>query len=386
MAANWSELHSELVELILKRLGLVEKVQFKAVCSSWNVAMQSYTSSPTYIPLPQIPWLLFPNYPQPQQGHHYHEQYYCHMSLINVEDNKLYNIKNLFKGFSKVLCLGTSYTWLMILEKEANPHLVNPFSPQLKIQLPSIETLFMSCSSSLLLLKQLLRKMYISKAILVPDSFRNKSYSVVVIIFGLKRRLAFCKLGDSTWSQFGNDICYDDIICCNSMLYVFHSTTLVEVWDIRSDFPKKVLDLELYTIIVEVKREFSYLPRPKINFVESMGELFAVLHIIGEDDGEIGFGIYKLDYGGGNWVRMEDLRGGALFISENGSMLVTVGDFLKGREDFIYFTVREKDLDDEYYYNIKVYNFKDKILVDKTDGDEYRRIVWPPLWIVPNLW
>ncbi|KAL6200492.1 hypothetical protein ACLB2K_030273 [Fragaria x ananassa] len=59
---NWSELRLELLELILKRLALVDMARFELVSLSWYAAAKSYISSPVnYKPLvPQTPWLLLP--------------------------------------------------------------------------------------------------------------------------------------------------------------------------------------------------------------------------------------------------------------------------------------------------------------------------------------
>ncbi|KAF3457481.1 hypothetical protein FNV43_RR02139 [Rhamnella rubrinervis] len=54
-ANNWSELPTEIVKLILKKLPFIGTFSFEAVCLSWNIAARSYT---TYTPTSYSPPLL----------------------------------------------------------------------------------------------------------------------------------------------------------------------------------------------------------------------------------------------------------------------------------------------------------------------------------------
>ncbi|KAF2321077.1 hypothetical protein GH714_033640 [Hevea brasiliensis] len=126
---NWSKLQPELLRLILSKLSFAQFIRFKAVCSSWNSIAKSYVSS-----LRQVPWLLLPG----NQEHHA----CCFFSL---EDNKTYQIKNIGNLFGNdAWCVGSSHGWLVLLDDEAKPFLLNPFS-QIRIQLPTIESLGLSC-------------------------------------------------------------------------------------------------------------------------------------------------------------------------------------------------------------------------------------------------
>ncbi|KAL6203572.1 hypothetical protein ACLB2K_027272 [Fragaria x ananassa] len=102
---NWSELRLELLELILKRLALVDMARFEIVSLSWYAAAKSYISSPvTYKPLvPQSPWLLLPR-ERIDVGR-----------FFSLSEKTVYTIRNLFEGFAgeRQRCLiGSSYGWL----------------------------------------------------------------------------------------------------------------------------------------------------------------------------------------------------------------------------------------------------------------------------------
>ncbi|KAH7522555.1 hypothetical protein FEM48_Zijuj07G0151100 [Ziziphus jujuba var. spinosa] len=143
--------------------------------------------------------------------------------FFSAAENKIYKINNVFDGFHGARCVGSSHGWLVILDKETNPHLLNPFSGA-KVQLPLINTsipyqeLQMFGTSPYFV--RILGKFCISKAILMSsylclsDVSRGKSFCVVVIYGPSSQRLAFCMSGDSTWTRFGGyDHDYLDIIC-----------------------------------------------------------------------------------------------------------------------------------------------------------------------------
>nr|XP_048332924.1 putative F-box protein At4g22660 [Ziziphus jujuba var. spinosa] len=123
MASNWSELQMELLDLIMKRLdAIVDIIRFKAVCSKWYRAAQLYMTSPL---------LMLPSDKKEEADD-------CR--FFSVAENKIYKINNVFEGFHGAWCVGSSHGWLVILDKETKPHLLNPFSGA-KVQLPFINTL-----------------------------------------------------------------------------------------------------------------------------------------------------------------------------------------------------------------------------------------------------
>ncbi|KAH7522542.1 hypothetical protein FEM48_Zijuj07G0149500 [Ziziphus jujuba var. spinosa] len=305
MASNWSELQMELLDLIIKRLdAIVDIIRFKAVCSKWYRAAQLYMTSPL---------LMLPSDKKEADD--------CR--FFSVAENKIYKINNVFEGFHGAWCVGSSHGWLVILDKETKPHLLNPFSGA-KVQLPFINTLLpyqeLHLYGSSPYFVKLLVKFCFSKAILMSsdlclsDASRGKSFCIVVIYGLSSQRLAFCMPGDSTWTRFGGDDHeYLDIICHNGMLYSLSSKGLIEIWDFHGPSPKKVFVFELSTTVCQfLEAQTRFLD--KIAFlIESKGDLLFVLMLQSERE----FAIYKLDYSGKIWIPVETLRDQALFISEN---------------------------------------------------------------------
>ncbi|KAH7521886.1 hypothetical protein FEM48_Zijuj07G0079500 [Ziziphus jujuba var. spinosa] len=376
MASNWSNLQCELLELILKRLAIVDTIRFKAVCSSWYTAAKSYTSFPNSYKA-QTPWLMLRS--------HDGEDDPDARCFFSISDDKFYKI-NVFEGFLDALCIGSSYGWLLVLDQNANLHVLNPFSLKFKMQLPLINTLIKSPY-----LKEF-RKHYIFKAILLSDPFRNKTFSVVMMYGPLsRRRLAFCRYGDKAWSRLGSQNrtyynFYKDIICCNGFLYALSCSGQVEIWDFKTNFPEKILDVEFSrTVRRSVKEHADYL-FAKYHLVESMGEVLFVLELMGEIDdfwsiGTIGFAIYKMDSCGNRWLKVENLSDRAIFVDRNECVLISTKDFPQVRENSIYF----RNYLNGGRKNIGVYNLIEKKIVGKADH-HYIHIILSSICIVPNPW
>lgn len=80
---DWSNLDTELLELILRRLYSADILHLKALCSSWKTAAESYIASPCHSP----PWIIMEHPSNQQQDHAPH-------SFFDLVDNKFYNIEN----------------------------------------------------------------------------------------------------------------------------------------------------------------------------------------------------------------------------------------------------------------------------------------------------
>ncbi|XP_057991434.1 putative F-box protein At5g38270 [Hevea brasiliensis] len=395
---NWSKLQPELLRLILSKLSFAQFIRFKAVCSSWNSIAKSYVSS-----LRQVPWLLLPG----NQEHHAR----CFFSL---EDNKTYQIKNIGNLFGNdAWCVGSSHGWLVLLDDEAKPFLLNPFS-QVRIQLPTIEGFMFQVNKSYFI--QHLRKVFITKAILLSDPSHDNSY-VVVLIFGYLSRLAFCKKGDSGWTILsGASQGYCDIIYINDFFYALTSDSSIEVWDFHASLPIKKREIHPSTTreMLEATKCFGNLHSCQTYLVESSGDLLLVLRYIGNfvnEEGEVVdeayllsgdstqplvcpyqtlmFHVCKLDSREQKWVGVDNLKDEVLFLGGNHSMSL-LAQYCSGFEkNSIYFTDdnwNQMNEDDLYGgHDLGKFSLEEKI-VKPFYACDLRRIDPPPFWIVPNPW
>ena len=186
---SWSlsNLPVQLLGLILGKLYLVDIIHCCAVCSSWRSTVQSHCTQSAST----TPWLMLPSDEKDDS---------TTRCFFNLAENKVYKMKNAFEGFGEdAWCVGSSHGWLVILDDEAIPHLLNPFS-RVRIQLPSIPNELLCPNIDRDYFVRYLRKIFIAKAVLLADPSRSNNFGVVVICGSLSR-LAFCKKGDTTWTE-----------------------------------------------------------------------------------------------------------------------------------------------------------------------------------------
>lgn len=345
--ADWSNLNTELFELILKRLSSANiNLRVKAVCSSWRAAAVSYVAS-FYNP----PWLITKQ-PIPSTNHHHHHNA-CR--FFSPADARLYEMRNVDpQEFPLRHCIASSGGWLVFSKDHVNLRLLNPFTGA-KIQLPAMNNG---------------RRSRIESFIVSFDLHDSKSSCVVL---KLKEKLACCMHPDNTWTQLNHafDNLTDEckLVCCNGLLYALFysrisSTCKLVAWSFRSGFPLRVLDIDISSTSAFVRAGQGC-------FMESMGELLYAAPIIGEP----GFAVYKLDFGTKRWGLMEDLAGRTLFLSTEGSMAVPCRFFPQLTENLIYSFIGG----DYSEHGVQVYHYKTK------NCSSFKQLNWEfPFWIVPN--
>ncbi|XP_043687833.1 F-box protein SKIP23-like [Telopea speciosissima] len=202
---DWSELPKDLLGSVLQRLpNVVDIIRFSAVCTSWH----SVAYDKSYSSAPQLPWLMLPY----KLGHEGKET----RNFLNLSENKIYQIK--LPEIRHSRCVGSSFGWLVILDRFCHALLMNPFSGAI-IHLPPTETFpdvlgvngskpsgeidsytirrresYREYSIS----AARLRVELMSKALVTADPLVDNNYMVVAIGFS---GLAFCKAGADSWTQ-----------------------------------------------------------------------------------------------------------------------------------------------------------------------------------------
>ncbi|KAK9265892.1 hypothetical protein L1049_007125 [Liquidambar formosana] len=176
--ANWSELPGELLLLICQRLlSLSDQIHFSGVCSAWRsvgVECRCHLSR-------QIPGLMISSseiYDKP-----------CY--FLRLPEARLYELAE-FSVPHQIVCNGSTEGWMVVTDKFMQMHILNPFSGA-QLQLPSVESLpppFMVPEPKSM--KYVKKAILSSNPVLNPDAF-------VLVIYSCGR-LAFCKVGDETWT------------------------------------------------------------------------------------------------------------------------------------------------------------------------------------------
>lgn len=396
---DWSDLQTDLLELILTKLAFIDILRFGCVCCSWNGAVRSYKACPVYAP-PQTLWLMQLN---TEEDVDRKAEVTCTF-FSTLSGNKVCQVNNVFRGFDYGWCVGWTKGWLVVLDKTILPHLVNPLSG-VTIQLPLAPSGYEAVTYSMMI--------YVIKAVLLSNPTRKKDFTVVVRYRYLKK-LTFCKFGDNKWTEFGDELQdYRDMIHrSDGKLFVMYGSEFMvelEAWDFdEGPCPKKVIKLRCpmrliprqpYRNVdkknVDGKKVSGF--RAQCYLVESKGEMFLLLRIAylysnadaGNNDSTHQFVIYKVVDGVGI-TRVSDLPGRALFISRNESVSVAgINLPAECQENSIYFI--ENHCPSSHGCETVAYNLKEgKILGDgfpcnfKTDDEQPSNPKC--FWFLPSPW
>ena len=400
---SWSDLPAELLGLILRKVPFVDTIRCKAVCSSWrSAATQSQAESHS---IQSTPWLMLPS---DQEGD------FTTCRFFNLSEKKVYNMKDVFGAFGDdVWCVGSCHGWLVMLDDEANPVIFNPFS-RVHIQLPLIPVEFFNPIDRSKFAQ--IKKDFISRAILFADPSHSNNFGVVVMIYGTLSSLAFCKQGDTTWTNFvGENRGYYDIICHDNRLYALRYNCSVEVWEFQSALPTKILSIEPTTTLqhvdgnlprdkvstqlylVKTSSDFLIIQRTIGNFVNAEGDVVDESYLLSSSDTQPLvcpyrtklFCVYKLDLSKKLLVKVESLKDQVVFLGGNQSMSLSSHDFSECISNSIYFTDdRWSEMDVDYLYgghDFGLFNLDDEEIRPIYHSD-LEKFDPPPFWITPNPW
>ena len=406
---SWSELGFDPLECILRKLPFLDVLRFKRVCRSWFSVAENYVSSPCYSPCFQTPWLLLPSDKEDWEEDYDGEEERG-LCFFNLDEKKEYRDVCVCEEVYEGRCVGSSHSWLVLLDKTANLSVFNPFSGA-RIQVGSLieEDLDFTDVDAYNLKEE--PQVFVPKAVVMSESKKNKNMDGVVLIYGSRKKLAFCRYRDDRFIELdGAHQPYHDIICYDHMVCALSQTGSVEVWDFSREFPTKVMDMtpSFPLKTAEFQRSFGDLYSSQFYLVESCGQLLFVVRLIGDfvdGDGKpveeedlfndeniqpyktLLFHVYRLDPHEKKWVEMESLGDQIVFVGGNHSMSLRVEDCPGCIKDSIYFTDSYWErMNEDYSYgghDIGYYNLRDGSV-----NPFYDIRLWKmkpvPFWIVPD--
>ncbi|XP_034686609.1 F-box protein At2g26160-like [Vitis riparia] len=362
-----------------------------------------------FCPCFQTPWLLLPCGPVEEEEHDDEGELGISFSNLGEKKKQRDVCGEIYEG----CCVGSSHGWLVLLDKTANLSVFNPFLGA-QIQVGSLKEGLEFTDVDACTVKEDPRA-FVPKAIVMFDYKKNKDG--VVLIYGSRKKLAFCRYRDGRFMDlegahqpYHDIICYDDVVCALS------DTGSVEVWDISGSFPTKIMDMEPPFPLKTANFGRSFRDLYSIHFylVESCGELLFIVRFIGEfanGDGKpvreadllgdediqpkirpyktLLFHVYRLDRYKIKWVEMESLGDQVVFLGGNHSMSLRVGDCPGCVKDTIYFTDSYwEGVDDDYSYgghDMGYYNLRDRSV--QRFYDTHRcKMKHTPFWVVSNPW
>ena len=159
-----------------------------------------------------------------------------HRSILRLAENKRYEWKNMLKGLVGAWCVGSSHGWLVFLDRNGMPLLLNPSSATC-INLPPLPHAFMHPVTQSYFV-QFLRKSLLVKAVLMCSS--SPSNYILVIIYGSQCKIAYCM--SAMWVEISDaKHSHCDIVFGNNYFYALAQDGSIEGWDLCQHIPRKFL-------------------------------------------------------------------------------------------------------------------------------------------------
>ncbi|GJM97493.1 hypothetical protein PR202_ga14424 [Eleusine coracana subsp. coracana] len=278
---GWADLPCDLLESVLGRLPVPDRLRVPAVCTAWQSAtraplLQNYQPAP-----PPSPWLMLPFNPT---AHRQHRQRTTSdddsnsklsarfLSLTEGSGGRTYAIRQPLPAVSDRLCIGSSPDgWLVTADNVSELHLLNPVTGA-QVPLPSVTTLpyvdatsdgrvvsyslrFSCCFTEeedddevmippeTFAAEELRYEIYDKAVVLSPprgSSLDLDGYAVLLICQPLSR-LAVARDGDTAWTLLDTPgRCWADAVCASSeprVVYTMDTAGRVDAWDMTAAPP-----------------------------------------------------------------------------------------------------------------------------------------------------
>ncbi|KQK03069.1 putative F-box protein At4g17565 isoform X2 [Brachypodium distachyon] len=347
--ADWANLQTDLVGLIIKKLGIPDFVKFRAVCTSWNRVCREVSNHPRV-----DPWLMLPT--DLLDG--------AKFFSIPEKINQTIRIPSTATIFGSMwIPVGSSHGWLIFFSPtQGTIQLVNPISSA-QIQLPPIGT----------------RRF--SKAILLDMSESNFT---VAVIYGNHKGYKVARKGSKSWSFVDSKHILVDVFKHRRQLYTIDIYGTVEVW---AEPPRAWQDEDAPQVDPHVHHNLVHYPQQKFNcLVETpAGDLVRV-----KRQSQNKFALWVLDKETLSFEKTTDIGEFGLFVSHYSSFCFPAKDHPNLKVNCIYFI--------DGYNNLCAFNLEHgtKELVEALETahannqqaphlHRHQPLQEPFLWFTPSL-
>ncbi|KAJ3701020.1 hypothetical protein LUZ61_004725 [Rhynchospora tenuis] len=358
LMANWSELHTDVLEHLTSFLSLSDFHRFDAVCRNWHSVARQNRYPPR-----QLPWLVL------GEDDATHKR-----KFFSLEENRTYLI-DIPELQGQHLC-GSSYGWLFTMDVKLNFRLLNPFTRKC-YDLPPLPPY--NNQHDISTYDESMQQIWVAKVILDRDPSHSSDFTVLMI-FGENNRLAFWKLGDPTWTLIPDAYYFfDDIIFFKEEFYAvacYNNNNDIYLVNTGPDPNAKRVGPH-----VKIHGTFAYL-------VDYMGELLLVQRYREVFKDMIFITkriiISKIDLEGKKDSEYKPIEGYSVFMGTNSCITVDPGKHPAGcKKNALYLT----DMPQQVF---ETHGSKDFWIYDMVEGSFSRYysarqyIPDSPIWLNPN--
>ncbi|CAH8264570.1 unnamed protein product [Arabidopsis lyrata] len=235
---NWSEINLDVLQLILERLSIRNRLNARSVCKNWyRVSKES---------LIKVPWMIiFPSRKTKERS--------C--QLFDPQEGRFYELNKLVNDFYSSQCIATSGSWLLMFDFGSRFYVLNIFTRE-RINLPPLKShqgrifvkktrdklgrdnFMLRIRQSSITARNALNQ---TKAVLWVDEL-TKNY-VVVWSIGLLYMM-FTKSGFDNWREIptreGPEILHgcQDLVYKYNKLYVLSKQNRIRILDFSQELPR----------------------------------------------------------------------------------------------------------------------------------------------------
>ncbi|OVA10866.1 Protein of unknown function DUF295 [Macleaya cordata] len=213
MDVGWSQLQSELIEMIASKITTyVDYIRFRAVCVKWRSTLSPI---PHHLPC-QFPWLMLPHNSNSSNRR----------GFFSLSENKVHWL-NLPETCRGSCCCGSSQGWVVLLIQHSPIILLfNPLT-RIQFQLPPFRRN-----------RNDTRLLFIKKVVLSSSPASLSSDYIIVVILNGTRELAFCKKGGEAWTMIRNAYSYcEDVIYYKGLFYAVDEKGSLAICDVSGASP-----------------------------------------------------------------------------------------------------------------------------------------------------
>ncbi|CAL9206958.1 unnamed protein product [Musa hybrid cultivar] len=391
--ADWSNLHQDVLNLIFSELSLRDFLCCTVVCGTWLRTicdLRRYCSKLCH----QSPWLAFSG-SSDDIGSAIDDPFAAH--FFSLSEQKVYTIPLPQPPIRNRLFLGSSYGWLITIDKCFKIRLLNPINGA-QINIPFILTLDNIGSfrdpwgrirgdTNNIIHNQYPREEISKlnfKAMLSSDP--SCGDYIVTLIHYPYGGISIARSNDNKWTTMSLPGLYQDVIFYKDQLYAtFYGR--IDIWD--------DLDQEWKTVVPERKLDeiypfhFSFwflIQTPSCDLLLVWGKI-APTTKHNNDKIKIPLMIVdRLDIHNGTSLQVKNLGEYALFLCNNQSLCLSCKDFPELRSNHIYFTSDFWWLNNHYRkkcWDLIVYDLENDTFSYILHSDA-RLNMPPPIWITPT--
>ena len=126
---GWSDLPADLLESVLGRLPVPDRLRFPAVCTAWRSASAAGATRVHAMEDVPSPWLMLPF--NPTAGGQRRDTF-SEARFLSLSDGRTYAIPQPSPAVSDRLCVGSSPDgWLVTADADSVLHLLNPLTGEI---------------------------------------------------------------------------------------------------------------------------------------------------------------------------------------------------------------------------------------------------------------